>query len=186
MKKMDIGKLVNTLGVPVLIIVLGCIMLFNPDSPSALIAKIIGWVLVVGGGVYAVRIFSGRQKTGKTGHFLAVAALALGIWMLCNPLVLASMLGRFLGILLLIRSLGDVYGFYRQKKAGSVGKPPILSIITAVIGLILFFLPLSASRMVFSILGLVLICIGVAEAYDRLKGKRYLEAGSDPNIIDAL
>lgn len=109
----------------------------------------------------------------------------MGIWLLCNPLVLASALGRFAGVLLLYRGGKDGWEYYRLYQENAAGKLPVVGIVSAVLGLVLFFLPLSASRLLFSIVGLVLIGIAVAEIYDRIKVRNLLDTG-DPNIIDAL
>ena len=61
----------------------------------------------------------------------------------------------------------------------------MVGIIAAILGAVLFFLPLSASRLLFSVVGLVLIAVAIGEIYDRLKIRRLLDSG-DSNIIDAL
>lgn len=180
MKKYDAMRLVNVFGGPVLMAVLGLILLFNPDSASALIAKAAGWVLLIACGISAVSSVSDGIRGGRL--FFAVSGALAGLWLLGNPLVLASALGRFAGILLLYRGGRDLWE-YRQY-AGT-GKKPIVGVIAAVLGVVLFFLPMSASRLLFSLVGLVLIAVAVAEIYDRVKIRRLLEGG-DPNIIDAL
>ena len=180
MKKFDFMRLLNVFGGPVLMAVLGLILLLNPDSASALIAKIAGWVLLIACGVSAVTSFLDGIRGGRL--FFAVAGALVGLWLLGNPLVLASALGRFAGVLLLYRGGRDLWEYRRYAGAG---KKPIVGIIAAVLGAVLFFLPLSASRLLFSLVGLVLIAVAVAEIYDRLKFRRLLDDG-DPNIIDAL
>ena len=51
---------------------------------------------------------------------------------------------------------------------------------------VLAVLPMTTSRLVFSGCGVVVLLIGGAMLLDRLKHRRYLDEGSDPNIIDAL
>ena len=180
MKKFDFMRLLNVFGGPVLMGVLGCVLLFNPDSASALIAKIAGWVLLIACGLSAVSFFTGGVRGGRL--FFSIAGTLVGLWLLGNPLVLASALGRFAGVLLLYRGGRDLWEY--RAYSGS-GKAPIVGIIAAVLGAVLFFLPLSASRLLFSVVGLVLIAVAIGEIYDRLKIRRLLDSG-DPNIIDAL
>lgn len=180
MKKFDVMKFLNIFGGPVLMGLLGLILLFNPDSAPTLIAKIAGWVLLIACGLTALSLFTGGVRGGRL--LMAIAGALVGLWLLCNPLVLASALGRFAGILLLYRGGRDLWEY--RDYSGS-GKAPIVGIAAAVIGAVLFFLPLSASRLLFSAVGLVLIAVAIGEIYDRLKIRRLLEAG-DPNIIDAL
>ena len=77
MKKNDILSLLYQLLFPVLLIVLGAVLLVNPDSASVLVAKILGWVLLltgVGCGVAAL-----TTHTGTAGKVLsALVCLALG------------------------------------------------------------------------------------------------------------
>ena len=183
MKKFEFTKLLNVFGGPVLMAVLGCILLLNPDSASALIAKIAGWVLIIASGIYALSML--QEGTSGPKLIFALAGAAVGIWLLCNPLVLASALGRFAGVLLLYRGGRDIWEYYQLYQESAARKIPLVGIVSAVLGLVLFFLPLSASRLLFSIIGLVLLGVSVAEIYDRLKIRRLLDTG-DPNIIDAL
>ena len=54
-------------------------------------------------------------------------------------------------------------------------------------GLLLFlFIPLSVSRFVFSLCGLVVLIAGVMMLLDNLRGHKQLNEPKDPNIIDAL
>lgn len=183
MKRFDFRKLLNVFGGPVLMAVLGLILLISPDSASALIAKIAGWVLLIACGLAALSFFTGGVRGGRL--FFAVAGALAGLWLLCNPLVLASALGRFAGVLLLYRGGRDLWEYYQLHRAGNFTKLPIVGIVSAILGAVLFFLPMSASRLLFSLVGLVLIAVAIAEIYDRLKIRGLLEEG-DPNIIDAL
>lgn len=181
MKKTDIPKLIDTFGTPVLLTVLGGIMLLKPGSATALIARILGWALVIGGGLSAVPMLSGRSAQDKPKLFLSLVVLILGFWLVCDPMRLASAFGRLIGILLLITN------GRRVLDARRFGQPlSRLDCICVGIGLLLVLVPLSASRLAISLVGLVLVGIGVAEIIDRLKGRKLLEEGDDPNIIDAL
>ena len=76
MKKNDIASLLSQLAVPLLLMVLGLVLLVNPDSASALIAKILGWGLMIGGIVSAISALTAR--TGLTGKVLsAIVCFAL-------------------------------------------------------------------------------------------------------------
>ena len=50
MKKTEFTTLVKLLITPVLMIVLGIALVVRPDSASALVGKILGWVLIFMGG----------------------------------------------------------------------------------------------------------------------------------------
>ena len=64
-----------------------------------------------------------------------------------------------------------------------------MPLVTAIVGVVLVVLPMTTSRLVFSLCGLVVLVTGIAMFLDRLKGRNRLEGPGepeDPNIIDAL
>lgn len=177
MRKNEILSLIRRFASPVALALLGLILLLFPDSASVLAAKILGWgVFLVGVGFVIAAITSPGGTVGKV--LAALACLAVGTWLLRNPLVLARGVGRFVGILLLIRGLQD---FFQSARKGR-----LLSLAVAVLGVVLIVLPMTTSRLVFSGCGLVVLLLGIAGFVDRLRGRNLPDGGDDPNIIDAL
>lgn len=178
MKKRDLLSLVYQLASPVALILLGLVLIINPDTASALIARLLGWgMLLAGIGIGVAAIFSKRGQVGK--GVAAVGCVTIGGYLMRNPLILAAGIGRLLGILLILRGGRDVVLSNRS------GHGRMLAIITVVVGVVLTVLPLTTSRLVFSLCGVAVLGIGIAMLIDRLKDRRYLE-DHDPNIIDAL
>ena len=82
--KDTILSVIRLIATPVLLMVLGLILLIHPDSASALVAQILGWVLVIAGVVFAVSAIAGHFDTlGKV--LSAVCCFAVGAWLLRNP-----------------------------------------------------------------------------------------------------
>lgn len=179
MKKQDILSMLQILLVPVLLILLGLILVVNPDAASAMIAKVVGYALItgaIGTGLTAVFRRNGRIPKGIAAVVLAVA----GGWLVSHPLVLAAWIGRFLGVLILINSIPDLIYAHQH------GRNILFDLIAAVIGGVLILLPMTASRFVFSLCGAAVLVIGVVMLLDRLRSRRWLTEGDDPDIIDAL
>ena len=61
--KDTILSVIRLIATPVLLMVLGLILLIHPDSASALVAQIMGWVLVIAGVVFAVSAIAGHFDT---------------------------------------------------------------------------------------------------------------------------
>lgn len=184
MKKYDIPALLNLLGIPVLTIVLGLILLLNPDSAAALVGKVLAWILILVGLGFGVQTFLGDPVRRGSRGIWAVVCLAIGIWFLIKPLFLAESIGRVLGVFLLLQGGRDLAGHIKFGRKLTPGL--VIAAVTALFGLVLLLMPLATSRMIFSICGAVLICIGGAEVYDRLRGRKYLDDGDDSDIVDAL
>lgn len=179
MKKRDYLSLLYLLASPVLLIVLGLILIISPDTASALIARVLGWVVIlVGIGIGVAAIFDRNGAVFK--GLAAVGCVTVGGFLMRNPLILAAGIGRVLGILLILRGGRD---FFLSRRGGH---GQLLAIITTIVGVVLAVLPMTTSRLVFSACGVVVLLIGGAMLLQRLRERKYLDDGGDSNIIDAL
>lgn len=178
MKKNSVLDMLYQLASPVAVIVLGVLLVVNPDSASILIARILGWglsAIAIGFGIAALLDADHRTRKAVAAVLFACAGGTLA----ARPLLLAAWIGRLIGLLIAIRGIRDLL------ISGRYGYSRILAVITAAVGSVLVVLPMTTSRLVFSACGLVVLVIGIAMLLSRLREQRYLEKGDD-NIIDAL
>ena len=177
MKKNSISAFVSRFATPAVLILLGLVLIFCPDTASALISKVAGWGLMMAGIIVAVAMVVDRNWS--VSRILTILVLAaLGRWLMTHPLAWAAWGGRIIGILLLLRGIRDF-----TQSAFAQGK--VLSVVTAVLGLVLILLPMTASRMVFSLCGVVILVVVGGMLAERIWEKKNWE-DDDPNIIDAL
>ena len=177
MKKHQISEFVSRFATPVVLIVLGLVLIFCPDTASALISKVVGWGLLMAGIVVAVAMVV--DSNWSVSKVLTVLTLViLGRWLMTHPLAWAAWGGRIIGLLLLLRGIRDfTQSVFTQGRA--------LSVLTAVLGVVLILMPMTASRMVFSLCGVVILAVGGGMLAERIWEKKNGET-DDPNIIDAL
>ena len=178
MKKNDIFPLVQLYLAPVLVILLGVLLLINPDSASVLISLLLGGILTILGIVVGVGFLFGARKPGKL--VMALGLLAAGSILSRNPLLLASFAGRIIGLLLLVDGIGDLVNARRQGIRG------LMPLVVTVLGAVLTLMPMSASRLVFSLCGLLVAIVGVMMLLDRIRRRRLPGGDKDRKIIDAL
>ena len=179
MKKNDVFSLLQLYLAPVLVILLGVLLLINPDSASVLISKLIGSLLtLIGIGFGIAALVSDRGRTGKL--IMALCVFSCGGILTANPLLLASFAGRVVGLLLLLDGLGDMINAHRRGIRG------LMPLIVTILGGVLVLMPMTASRLVFGLCGLVVTIIGVVMLLDRVRNRRLPAGDNDPNIIDAL
>lgn len=179
MKKNDILSVLQLYLAPVLVILLGVLLLINPDSASVLISRLLGGLLTLLAIFFGIAaLISDRGRAGKL--ILALALFACGGILSRNPLLLASFAGRVVGLLLLLDGLGDMINAQRR------GVRFLMPLIVTILGAVLVLMPMTASRLVFSLCGLVVTVIGVIMLLDRIRNRRLPGGDNDPNIIDAL
>lgn len=177
MKKQKLSAFLSRYATPAVLIVLGLVLILCPDTASALISKVAGWGLMMAGIVVAVAMVV--DSNWSVSKILTILVLVgLGRWLMTHPLAWAAWGGRIIGLLLLLRGIRDF-----TQSVFTQGK--VLSVVTAVMGLMLILLPMTASRMVFSLCGVVLLVVGGGMLAERIWEKKNWE-DDDPNIIDAL
>ena len=177
MKHKKFWKDVSRFVTPAALIVLGLVLLFCPDTASALISRVAGWALTFSGIVVAVAmVVDGRLSVGQL--LSALALVLLGRYLIAHPLAWAAWGGRIIGVLVLLRGARDF-------TLSTLTQGKILAVVTALVGVMLIFLPLTASRMVFSLCGIVVLVVGGGMLWERIWERKFME-GDDPNIIDAL
>lgn len=178
MKKNSIPDMLYQLASPAAVTLLGLLLVVNPDSASILIARILGWGLTLVGIGFGVAALIDRDHAVRKGITAVLLACAGGT-LSAKPLLLAAWIGRLIGVLIAIRGLRDL------TLHSSYGYSRILALITSAVGILLVLLPMTTSRLVFSLCGLVVLFIGIGMLVDRLKHRKLLSKGDD-NIIDAL
>ena len=177
MKKQNLSAFLSRFATPIFLIVLGLVLIFCPDTASALISKVAGWGLLMAGIIVAVAMVVDRNWS-VTRILTILVFVGLGRWLMAHPLAWAAWGGRIIGLLLLLRGIRDF-----TQSAFTQGK--VLSALTALLGLVLLLMPMTASRMVFSLCGVVVLTVGGGMLAERIWEKKSGE-DDNPNIIDAL
>jgi len=176
MKKYTISQLLNLLGIPALTVALGAVLLLSPDTASALGGKLLGWFFLLAAVMDVISLRSGKKKSLVP----TVLLVLVGLWLVMNPLSLAKGIGQVLGLAFFIWGAGKV-----RKHPGDRMHPRVLIAgAVALLGIGLFLIPMTATRLVLRVAGVVIISLGIADGYNRLHGRKQLEQGDDPKIID--
>lgn len=160
---------------PVALMALGLVLFFVPDTGSILLSKILGWGLTLVG-ILAIfwTVFAREWRKLVIG----IVLVGIGSVLLAKPLALAAFVGRILGVVLAFRGIVEwTQSVNRQGK--------LLCVAVTLVGVILILMPMSASRLVFSVCGFVLVVCGIMMLVQRLRQQRYLPKNRD-DIIDAL
>ena len=177
MKNRKFSGILSQFATPVVLIALGLVLIFCPDTASALISKVAGWGLMMAGIIVAVAMVVDRNWSASR-ILTGIVLVGLGRWLMTHPLAWAAWGGRIVGLLLLLRGIRDF-----SQSAFTQGK--VLSAVTALLGLVLILMPMTASRMVFSLCGVVILVVGGGMLAERVWEKKNWD-DDDPNIIDAL
>lgn len=156
---------------------LGLILLFFPDSLPGAAAGILGFVIAVIGAWLIISFFFGSKAGKFTYLIVGIILMVIGFSILRDPLTLATRFGQFVGILLL---LVGIRGYTDE----STGRTKAAAAAFTVLGAVLILMPMTASRMLISVCGTIVVVIGVAMAVEQYRALREYKKANQ-NIIDA-
>lgn len=181
MKNLDWKKLLRMEIGSVVMVVVGAIMVLNPDFGSATVSNVLGWLLVGGG---AIGLLSGVLGGLGSGTVVSgVVMLCIGIYLLSNPLMLASIIGIALGVLLVSQGAGALRDALRLKRHGGTWIPGmVLAVFMLLAGIKLIVSPLATSRLVMTVVGIILIVCGAGNLIGHFRANKAIEDGD--GIID--
>lgn len=179
---MDVQKILKMLRLfflPALLIGLGVVLVVNPDSAIVLVTKLLAWVCVIVGAVGALTLVMKKQQSGLSGWFWpAIILVAVGVYFLANPLMLAHFISRIIGLVMIIGGIGDLReSHYRAGKG--------LAIVMIVAGAVFLLMPSTLTHAILGLVGVVMAVIGIVQLLEKLREVKQLEPGEKPEIIDA-
>ena len=169
-------------GGSILMIVCGALLALSPDSASAMLSVILGWVLIVMGVMLMVGGFLSGREWGSIGQ--GALFLICGSWLHRNPLMIASVLGLVLGVVAVRRGWSGAKNAQRIKRSGGMWVPgAVLAALELIVGVRLVLSPLSVSRLVLTLAGIAMAACGAWELISRYRGQKHIPG--DFHIIDA-
>ena len=170
-----IERFLNTYGLHILSVIAGLVLLLNPAGATALVTKLIGWILVIIGAVMLIRPALRREHITTGNWIMYGLGIAVGVLLLARPMLLADGVGRLFGILLVME------GFRNRRLCGT----RLTTVLTIAAGVVLVIMPRTLTNTVLAICGIVLMIIGAVNILSKLGGIKRLNDAKDPNIIDA-
>lgn len=178
----------RAVGGSLMLMAIGFLLILRPDLGSAAVAVVVGWTLIGIGAIGILICILSWPVLGWGTLLVSIAAVALGVYLLLNPLTLASLFGIAVGLyLLLFQGFGSLLESLQLRKMGLKFLPNlIVSLVLIVLGAALIFAPLASSRLVMMLFGIGLVISGAINMMLRAWAAGKLSnPKEDPNIIDA-
>lgn len=181
------AELMRSLWGGLLQLLLGVVLLLNPDFGSNVVSTVIGWVLIVVGVVGVAVCVLCWPELKLMPALVGIAGVGLGIYILANPLALAKLFGLFAGVYLMVQGGSTLFQSRLLRKIGYhylTGR--IMGFVMLALGLVLVLCPLTAARWIMTVFGVLLVASGLVNLVIRLwAAKKLRQPPQDPNIIDA-
>ena len=171
-----IEKFLLDTGKYVWVLLCGLVLTFNPEGTTVLVTKLVGWALVVICAAKLIKLAVGNRLHWGRDAFYSGACIAVGVILLAKPMIIANLIGRTIGIILM------VWGLTAMKD----GHSKLTAIITVAAGLALVCIPASLTNALLTLCGIIMVAIALMNILSRFRERRRITGKDDPNIIDAL
>ena len=165
---MDTGKYL-------LILLCGLVLTFNPEGATAAATKMLGWALVIIFALKLIKLAVGDRLHWGREAFYGGCCIAVGVILLAKPLIIANLIGRTIGIILMIWGLSAIKD----------GHSKFTAFITVAAGLVLVCIPATLTNALLTICGVIMIVIAVMNIVSRFRERKRITGSENPRIIDA-
>lgn len=166
-------------------IALGVLLILNPDFGTATVGLVVGIVFAGLGVLMLVLSFMSWPVLGVWEIAIGVLGLLSGGVLIKEPTLLGKLLGYVIAIALLMRGFQGLHEAQKLAKLGYNQKwNRILALVMIVLGIILFVVPLTSSRIVMRLVGVAVVVLGVLNMGSEARYAKRIRA-SEKDIIDA-
>ena len=157
------------------VLLCGLVLTFNPEGATVLVTKLVGWALVIICAAKLIKLAVGNRLHWGRDAFYSGACMCVGVILLAKPMIIANLIGRTIGIILM------VWGLTAMKD----GRSKLTAVITVAAGLALVCIPASLTNALLALCGIIMVAIAVMNIVSNVKERKRIAGREDPNIIDA-
>ena len=123
----------SSYAVSIVYIIVGLIMLLNPDFISDAVNYIIGVLVIIYGVIYSISIYQKRETEmyGKFDLLAGILCISFGLFLILNPDILVSLIPFCTGVILFMDAISFIVNSFALKKLGF--RSWILNLIVGII-----------------------------------------------------
>jgi uncharacterized membrane protein HdeD (DUF308 family) len=157
-----------------LFIVLGLFAIIEPARAVVGIARLLGWLLLVGGVAYLIGAFKGGSGKRVLLQVLSAIAFVLGgLYILIHPLLAIGTLTALLAVVILAAGVFDIIMYFRLQREHPSGWMLLNGIVALLLGgLIWAQWPSSSAWAIGTLLGVNLLMTGITRLIFAMAGRR--------------
>ena len=167
------------------LVILGILLVTFSDETIIAISYFIGGVLVLIG-VVGIIDYIRKVKTGYKGELdliYSIVTIILGVLIITNPKGIATIINYVLGVIIIINSASKFnYSLQLKGTSNNLWKTTmIVSILTAICGILLIFNPFKSASAIVTIIGTIIIVYGVLDIISTIFIKRNYDSLTKPD-----
>lgn len=162
----------DMLALPLIGIVLGLFLIFRPWSATAALCSLIGWLILLAGGVGLINALAFQRATCLTSPMLpfSVAGVVIGLFFILSPETLVSLVGAMVCVMLMVTGVTNVQAGLQRRLWGDRAWWVSLAVGLLCVALALYTLlaPGATAALIMRLVGVMLLCSGLVNLVNML------------------
>ena len=161
----------------VLFILLGLFAIIEPATAIIGIARLLGWLLVLGGVAHLIATLRGGGTKRVFLQILSAIAFVLGgLYILTHPLLAIGTLTTLLAVVIFAAGVFDIISYIRLQRERPSGWMLLNGIIAVLLGVLIWVQwPSSAAWAIGTLVGVNLLMTGVTRLMFGMAGRRLIK-----------
>ena len=110
----------SSYAVSIIYIIVGLIMLLNPNFISDAVNYVIGILVIIYGLVYSISLYQKRdvEMYGKFDFLAGIICISFGLFLILNPDVLVSLIPFCTGVIIFMDAISFIFNSFSLKRLG--------------------------------------------------------------------
>jgi uncharacterized membrane protein HdeD (DUF308 family) len=164
----------------VLFILLGLFAIIEPATAVVGFARVLGWLLILGGAAHFIATFKGGGAKRVLFQILSAIAFMLGgVYILTHPALAIDTLTALLAVVILAEGVFDIINYFRLQRERPSGWMLLNGIVALLLGgLIWAQWPSSSAWAIGTLVGVNLLMTGITRLMFGVTGRRLLKHAS--------
>lgn len=179
----------SSYAVSIVYIIVGLIMLLNPNFISDAVNYIIGTLVIIYGIIYSISLYQKRdvEMYGKFDFLAGIICISFGLFLILNPDTLGSLIPFCAGVIILMDAIRFIINGFRLKKMNyrSWMVSLIIGFIFLGFSILIILKAKEISFLLIRFIGAFLIIDAIFDFFTELKFKRYEKKVEKYNYIEA-
>lgn len=173
-------------------ILVGILLVANPEKVAGVIVQIIGGLFLISGTVsiinYIVIKYSKKQVVKPVFPIIALGSALFGTFVLFFPQEIISYFMYFLGALMVLAGFNQMWGMVRMRKIVPMRwYYPVFYLVVMAMGIFVIFKPMESASLPFILLGVNILLYGILEFIGGVRWRKYskLKVEAEKKLLEA-